>query len=111
MGCYRSHRSAGRLETVDEIKKKQPHSKKKKFLFHQDNALYHKSIKTTANPPYSADLTHSNLFLFADLKRMVAAKKFSTNEEVITESEAYFEALSKSYYKNGIEKLYDRYNR
>jgi hypothetical protein len=51
-------------------------------------------------------------FLFADLKRMLARKKLNTNEEVIAETdEAYFEAEEKSYYKNGIEKLYDRYNR
>jgi hypothetical protein len=50
-------------------------------------------------------------FSVADLKRMLAGKKFSTNEEVIAETEAYFEAMSKLYYKNGIEKLYDRYNR
>jgi [histone H3]-lysine36 N-dimethyltransferase SETMAR len=90
-------------------------------LFHQDNALCHKSIKTTANlhelgyellphPPDSPDLATSDFFLFADLKRITAGKKFSTNEEVIFDNEAYFEAISKSYYKNGIEKLYDRYN-
>jgi hypothetical protein len=81
----------------------------------------HKSIKTTAKfhelgyesipNPYSSDQTQNDLFLFAELKRMLAGKKFSTNEEVITETEAYFEAMSKSYYKYGIEKLYDRYNR
>jgi hypothetical protein len=32
----------------DEIKKKTAHLKKKKLLFHQDNALCHRSIKTTA---------------------------------------------------------------
>jgi hypothetical protein len=53
----------------------------------------------------------SDHFLFADLKRMLAGKKFCTNEEVIAETETYFEAMSRSYYKNGIEKLYDRYNR
>jgi hypothetical protein len=42
---------------------------------------------------------------------MLAEKKFSTNEEVIIKTEAYFEVMSKSYYKNGIEKLHDRYNR
>ncbi|XP_032691619.1 uncharacterized protein LOC116854125 [Odontomachus brunneus] len=46
-----------------------------------------------------------------DLKRMLTGKKFSTNEEIIAESEAYFEAKEKSYYKNDIEKLHDRYNR
>jgi hypothetical protein len=37
---------------------------------------------------------------------MLAGKKFSTNEEVIAETEAYFEAILKSYYKNGIAKNY-----
>ena len=35
--------SLGRLSA--EIKKKRPHMQKKKVLFHQDNALYHKSMK------------------------------------------------------------------
>lgn len=106
----------------DEITNKRPHLKKKKVLFHQDNAPCHKSIKTMAklyelgfellpHPPYSPDLAPSDFFLFANLKRMLAGKKFSTDEEVIAETEAYFEAKEKSYYKNGIEKLYDRYNR
>jgi hypothetical protein len=47
--------------------------------------------------------------MFADLKRMLAAKKFRTNEELIVEIEAYFEAKEKSYYKNGIEKIFDRF--
>jgi [histone H3]-lysine36 N-dimethyltransferase SETMAR len=87
----------------------------------QDNVPCHKSIKTTAklhklgyellsHPPYSPDRAPSYFILFADLKRMLAGKKFFTNQEVIAEIEAYFEAMSKSYYKNGIEKLYDRYN-
>jgi hypothetical protein len=76
----------------------------------------HKSNETTAklhelgyqllsHPPYFSDLAPSDLFLFADLKKMLAGKKFCTNEEVIAET------MSRSYYKNGIEKLYDRYNR
>jgi [histone H3]-lysine36 N-dimethyltransferase SETMAR len=100
----------------DEIKKKRLHLKKKRVLFHQDNTLCHKSIKTMAkfhelgyelqpHPPYSSDLA-----LFADLKRMLVGKKFIPNEEVIAETEACFETKSKSYYKNGIEKLYDCYN-
>lgn len=109
-----------RLKT--EIAEKRPHLKKKKVLFHQDNAPCHKSMKTMAklyelgfellpHPPYSPDLAPSDYFLFADLKRMLAGKKFKTNNEVIAETEAYFEAKDKSYYKNGIEKLEDRYNR
>jgi transposase len=88
----------------DEITKKRPHLKKTKVLFHQDHALCHKSFKTTAklhelgykllpHPPYSPDLAPSDYFLFAGLKRMLAGKKFSTNEEVIAETDAY------SYYR------------
>ena len=63
------------------------------------------------HPPYSPDLASSDFFLFSDLKRMFAGKKFCADEEVIEETEVYFEAKDKSCYKNGIEKLYDRYNR
>ena len=55
------------------------------------------------HPPYSPDLALSDYWLFADLKKMLAGKKFRTNEEVIAETEAYFEAKDKSFYKSGIE--------
>ncbi|KAF7273371.1 hypothetical protein GWI33_013923 [Rhynchophorus ferrugineus] len=101
---------------------KRPYLKKKKVLLHQNNAPCHKSVKTMVkihelgfklvpHPPYSPDLASSNYFLFSDLKRMLAGKKFSSNEEVIAESEAYFEAKDNWYYKNDIEKLEGRYNR
>jgi [histone H3]-lysine36 N-dimethyltransferase SETMAR len=101
----------------DEIKKQNVSIWRKRMLFHQDNALCHKSIKTTAklhklgyelllHPPYSPDLAPSDFFLFADLKRMLAGQKFSINQEVNIETETFFEAMSKSYHKNGIENLY-----
>lgn len=100
----------------EEIAKKRPHMKKKKVLFHQDNAPCHKSIVTMAklhellpHSPYSPDLTPSNYYLFADLKKMLAGKRFSSNEEVIAETEAYFEAKDKSFYKKGIEMLERRW--
>jgi len=109
-----------RLKT--EIAKKRPHLQKKKVLFHQDNAPCHKSMKTMAklnelrfelltHPPYSPDLAPSDFFLFSDLKRMLAGKKFKSNDEVISETEAYFDEKEKSYYKSGIEKLENRYTR
>ncbi|KAF7269978.1 hypothetical protein GWI33_017063 [Rhynchophorus ferrugineus] len=61
-------------------------------------------------PPYSRELAPSDYFLFPDLKRMLAGKKFSSNEDMIDESEAYLEAKDKSYYKNSIEKLEGRYS-
>ena len=90
--------------------------KKKNMLFHQDNAPCHKSITTMAKlhelhfelllyPPYSPDLAPSNCWLFVDLKRMLQVKRFGPNEEVILETEAYFEAKDKSFYKKVMELL------
>ena len=90
--------------------------KKKKVLFHQDNAPCHKSIammvklhklhfELLQQPPYSPDLALSNYWLFADLKRMPQKKRFCSNEEMISETEAYFEAKDKSFYKKGIKLL------
>jgi hypothetical protein len=62
-------------------------------MFHQENALCHISIKTTAilhellsYPPYFSNLASSDLLLFADLKKMLAGKKSSTNQEIIVEN-------------------------
>ena len=104
----------------EEIAAKRPHMKKKKILFHQDNAPCHKFMKTMVkfnelgfdllpHPPYSPDLAPSDYWLFADLKKMLQGKKFGSNEEVIAETEAYFEAKDKSFYKHGIEKLERRW--
>ena len=91
------------------------------MLFHQDNALCHKSItmmvklpelhfELLLHPPYSPDLDPSVYWLFADLKRMLQGKRFGSNVEVISETEAYFEAKEKSFYKKGIELLEKHWN-
>ena len=90
--------------------------KKKKVLFHQDNTSCHKSITTMVKlhelyfellpqPSYSPDSAPSDYYLFADLKRILQGKRFGSNEEVIAETEAYFEAKDQSIHKNGIEML------
>ncbi|GFX39760.1 putative DD34D transposase [Trichonephila clavipes] len=73
--------------------------------------LHQLGFELLLHPPYNPDLATSDFFLFSDLKRMLAGQKFCADEEVITETETYFKAEDKSYYKNGIEKLYGRYNR
>ena len=104
-----------------EIKKKRPHMQKKILLFHQDNAPCHKSMKTMVilnelsfkllrHPPYSPDLAPSNYWLFVDLKKMLQGERFDSNEEVIAETEAYFENKDKSFFKKGIGKLEKRWN-
>ena len=95
--------------------------KKEKVLFQQDNASCYKSITTMAklhelhielllHPPYSPDLALSGKWLFADLKRMLQRKRFHSNEEVISETEVYFEAKDKLFYKKGIKLLEKHWN-
>ena len=57
----------------------------------------------------SPDLAPSDYYLFADLKKMLQGKRFYSNEKVITETNAYFEAKDKSFYKKGIEMLEKRW--
>lgn len=95
---------------------------KKKILFHQDNAPAHKAIvtieklkdlgwKLLPHPPYSPDLAPSDYYLFSNLKKWLSGKKFYSNEEVIAETNAYFEELEKKTYLKGIEMLKDRWTK
>ena len=70
-----------------EIKKTRPHMQNEKMLFHQDNAPCHKSMITMVklnecsfeflpHPLYSPDLSLSDYWLFADLKKMLQRKRF-----------------------------------
>ena len=52
---------------------------------------------------YSLDLILTDYWLFADHKRMLHGKRFDSNEEVISETRAYFKVKNKSFYKKGIE--------
>ena len=61
------------------------------------------------HPPYSPDLAPSDNYLFADLKRMLKGKRYSSDEEVIVETNANFEAKNKLFYKKGIEMLEKRW--
>jgi len=53
--------------------------------------------------PYSPDLAPCDYFLFSNLKKWFRGKKFTTREQLIAETETYFEGLDKSYYSNGKE--------
>ena len=68
-------------------------NEEEKVLFHQDNALFLKSItmmaklheshfKLLLHPPYSIDLVPSNYWLFADLKRMLQGKRFGAKDKL-----------------------------
>ena len=81
-------------------------------MYRVRSRCYHGKIARIASAPsvpYSPDLTHSDYYLFAGLKKMLAGKGFGENEEVIAETEAYFEAKDKSFYKKGVEMLQRRW--
>ena len=43
------------------------------------------------------------------MKKWLSGKKFSLNDEVITETKEYFAGLEKMYYTEGIKKLEKRW--
>ncbi|CAK9816389.1 Mariner Mos1 transposase [Anthophora quadrimaculata] len=106
----------------NKIKEKRPHLMKKKVLFHHDNAPAHTSAivakkllelgyQILPHPPYSPDLAPSDYYLFPNMKKWLAGKKFLSNEEVIAETNYYFADLDKSYYMEGIAKLEHRWTK
>lgn len=106
----------------DAIKVKRPHLAKKRVLFHQDNAPAHKSRVVAAkleelrfqelpHAPYSPDLAPSDFYLFPNLKRWLGGRRFTSNEEVEAETNAYFADLDASYYSEGIKKLEHRWTK
>ena len=65
--------------------------------------LYELHFKLLPHAHYSSDLVPSDNWLITDLKRMLQGKRFGSNEEVISETEAHFEAKVKLFYKKGIK--------
>ena len=60
------------------------------------------------HPLDSSDLAPSDFFLFPNLKKSLAGKKFTSNKEVIAAMEAYFDELPKEYFSDGLKKLESR---
>lgn len=111
---------------LDELKKnieeKRPGLAKKKILFHQDNAPCHKSAIAMAkinelqfellpHAPYSPDLAPSDFYLFPNLKKFHAGKKYESDEEVIAATNAYFDELEEKAYRDGIRALEQRWTK
>jgi len=103
----------------EKLEEKRPHLKRKKILFHQDNARVHTCSRSMAkieelkfelvdHPPYSPDLAPSDFFLFPNLKKWLSGQRFFSNEEVMDRTNAYFEDLPKYYFSDGLKKLEKR---
>ncbi|KAG5322721.1 MOS1T transposase, partial [Pseudoatta argentina] len=87
----------------------------------QDNAPAHSSAVATAklielhyallpHAPYSPDLASCDFFLFPNLKKWLGGKKFTSNEEVIAETEAYFAEFDK-YFSKGLKEWQKRWEK
>ena len=115
-----SERYIGQLMRLkNEIGEKRLQMKKKKVLFHQDNAPCHKSLATMAklnelsfellpHPPYTGS-GPQRLLPVCRPQKMLQGKRFYSSEEVITETNVYYEGKDKSFYKKGIEMLEKRW--
>lgn len=92
------------IQMKEEIVKKTTSKEEEKVLFHHVNAPCHKTITTMAklhelhfellpHPRHSPDLALSIYYLFANFKK--CSSEYISNEEVIAETEMYFEGLNK----------------
>ena len=102
-GCTITGQSYSRLlSRFDEkLKEAQPHLAKKNVIFQYDNAPAH-SLRIVAaqlhelryelqpHPPYTPDMAPCDFFLLFNMKTWLAGKKFSSKEEIIVQTEAYF---------------------
>jgi histone-lysine N-methyltransferase SETMAR len=111
------------LTRLDEkIRKKRPGLKKKKIIFHQNNAPAHKSVlamgklrdlhnELLEHPHYSQDLAPSDFYFFPKLKLFLAGQGFFSNQEASAAVEGYFVDLTKNHYRDGIMALQYRWNK
>ena len=72
--------------------------------------LHELHFQLLPHPHCFPDLAPGDYWLFVDLKRMLQVKRFGPSEEVISETEAYFEVKDKTFYKKGIELLEKHWN-
>ena len=94
----------------------------KVVMFHQDNAPAHTSgiamqtikdcgFELLDHPPYSPDLAPSDFYLFPKMKNELRGKHFSDNDDVIDAVNDFLGGQSKSFYKEGIMKLQERWSK
>ena len=109
-------------ELRQAIKSKRPGKLTKGVLLHQDNAPAHKSLVAMSavhdcgfelidHPPYSPDLAPSDYFLFPNLKKHLAGKRYKSDDDVISAVEDFFEGQEENFYATGIRVLQHRWKK
>ena len=92
-----------------------PHLEGEKVIFYHDNVPVHLSgivaaklnelrYESLPHPLYLPKLASCDFFLFLNMKTQLAGKNFNSNEEIIVETEAYFNEFNKSYFLEGVKK-------
>ena len=75
------------------------------YLCNFDGQNYRIKIRITTHSP---GLAPSDFFLFPNLEKCFGGQRFTSKEEVIVQTEAYFEDLPKSFFLGGLKKLEKR---
>lgn len=106
------------------IKRKRPWNGngKRPIIFHQDNARPHTAQSTIdtitglgwkimKHPAYSPDLAPSDYHLFRSLEHSLRGNTFNNDQEVKNHVRRYFRSKPESFYKEGIQKLPEKWRK
>ena len=63
------------------------------------------------HPPYSPDLSPTDFRLFLSLDNHMKNRTFTIEDDLKTEVHNFFQSRTKDFYKNGITKLLNRWEK
>ncbi|XP_024222499.2 histone-lysine N-methyltransferase SETMAR isoform X1 [Bombus impatiens] len=119
-----SEKYCTQLEKLKEaiITKRPEMMNKRGFVFHYDNTRPHISLAVQMkllefdwdvlpHPPYSPDLVPSHYYLFLPLKDFLRDRKSKSVNEVKNGLEEYFKSKPREFWKNGIMRLPERWQK
>jgi histone-lysine N-methyltransferase SETMAR len=105
----------------DCIRRERPQHEDAIFILH-DNSPVHKSevandalkkcgFRELSHPPYSPDLAPSHYCVFSNLKKCMRGKRYSSDNELISTCNQFFESKDFSFFFSGIGALWHRYDK
>ena len=100
----------GRFEA--ELMKKFPIWRKKCSFTMTKHQLTHSQLPQQNWSNYDGpDLAPCDFFMFPNMKKWLSGKRFTSNEQVIAATEAYFAEFDKPYFLDGFKKLEYRWTK